>query len=417
MIRSVTVGIPVGAKSPAELEEGAKALIATAREILGDANMVPRTIRYTLPAVGLEGENEGTVLSTLRWIDNLAAETDVRWFCLPFDFVEEGPRRQRLSTALDIITRFPRLFMNLIVADEYKMSVSAVNDVASLVTRIARKSNNGFDNFRVGASCGVPANSPFFPFSRHEGDEIAFSFALETTGIALSVVQELGVAPPINVFRDRLVERLSEALGEINQLGLQIAERTGTVYKGLDASFAPFPDGEMSVAALIEHLLGAPVGSHGSVFMTGVLTDAIRASLRASGALSVGFNGVMYSLMEDNALAAANSRRNINMDALVSLSAVCGCGVDMVPVSGNSFPEEIAGLTLDIAQMALSLHKPLGVRVLPIPNKSPNEFTEFNLDFLCDSRVVGLQAHDRSLATSTPSLGLLSPRFSDSLNS
>ena len=119
----------------------------------------------------------------------------------------------------------------------------------------------------------------------------------------------------------------------------------------------------------------------------------------------------------DNALAAANSRRNINMDALVSLSAVCGCGVDMVPVSGNSFPEEIAGLTLDVAQMALSLHKPLGVRVLPIPNKSPNEFTEFNLDFLCDSRVVGLQAHDRSLATSTPSLGLLSPRFSDPLNS
>lgn len=417
MIRSVTVGIPVGAKSPAELEDGAKRLIAEARSILGDANMVPRTIRYTLPAVGPKGEDEGTVLSMLRWIDGLAAETGVRWFCLPFDFVEDGPRRQRLATALDIISRFPRLFMNLIVADEHRMSVPAINDVASLVTKIARKSNNGFDNFRVGASCGCPANSPFFPFSRHEGDEIAFSFALETTGIALAVVQELGTAPDLDIFRDRLVERLSEALAEINALGFEIASRTGSVYKGLDASFAPFPDGEMSVAALVEHLLGAPVGSHGSVFITGVLTDAIRASIRASGALSVGFNGVMYSLMEDNTLATANSRRNINMDAMVSLSAVCGCGVDMVPISGNSFPEEIAGLTLDIAQMALSLHKPLGVRVLPIPNKAPNEFTEFNLDFLCDSRVVGLQAHDRQLKTAAPSLGLLSPRFSDSLNS
>lgn len=417
MIRSVTVGIPVGSKSPALLEEGAKLLIATALKVLGDADIVPRTIRYTLPAVGAEGEDEGTVLSTLQWIDRLAAETDVRWFCLPFDFVEDGPRRQRLSIALDIISRFPRLFMNLIVADEHRLSVSAVNDVASLVTRIARKSNNGFDNFRVGASCGCPANSPFFPFSRHEGSEIAFSFALETIGIARSVAQELGAAPPIDVFRDRLVERLSQALARVHKLGEQIADRTGMIYKGLDASFAPFPDGEMSVGALIEHLLGAPIGSHGSVFITGVLTDAIRASLRASGALSVGFNGVMYSLMEDNALAAANSRRSITMDALVSLSAVCGCGVDMVPISGNSFPEEIAGLMLDVAQMALSLHKPLGVRVLPIPNKSMNEFTEFNLDFLCDSRVVGLQAHDRRLSTTAPSLGLLSPRFSNSLNS
>src|SRR5690606_20609757 len=165
-------------------------------------------------------------------------------------------------------------------------------------------------------------------FSRHEGDRIGFSFALETTGIALAVVQELGTAPPIDIFRDRLVERLTEALDEIDRLGHDIADRTGSLSKGLDASFAPFPDGEMSVAALVEHLLGAPVGSHGSVFITGVLTDAIRASLRRSGALSVGFNGVMYSLMEDNALAVSNNRRGINMDALISLSAVCGCGVD-----------------------------------------------------------------------------------------
>lgn len=413
MIRSLTIGIPVGSKSPAELEIGAKALVGVARDVLGDVNLMPRTMRYTLPAIGVAGEDEGTILSTLRWIDNLATETDVRWFCLPFDFLEEGPRHQRLAAALDIISRFPRLFMNLIVADEQRLSVPAINDVASLVTRIARKSNNGFDNFRLGASCGCPPNSPFFPFSRHEGSEIAFSFALETTGIALAVVQELGAAPKIDAFRDRFVERLTDALGHIDELGRRISDMTGTAYKGLDASLAPFPDGEMSVAALVEHLLGAPVGGHGSVFITGVLTDAIRTSLRQSGALSVGFNGVMYSLMEDNALASANSRRHINMDALVSLSAVCGCGIDMVPISGNSFPEEIAGLMLDIAQMALSLHKPLGVRVLPIPNKSPNEFTEFNLDFLCDSRVVALQAQDRRQTTSSHTLGLLSPRFSD----
>jgi hypothetical protein len=64
---------------------------------------------------------------------------------------------------------------------------------------------------------------------------------------------------------------------------------------------------------------------------------------------------------------------------------------------------------LDIAAMSLSLKKPLGIRLLPIPGKSPNEFTQFNLDFLCDSRVMGLTANDRSLASGTHAMGMLAP--------
>ena len=411
MIRSLTIGLPAGSKSTAEIEAGSRNLLAEARRALCVAGMVPRTTRYTLPPVGTEGESEGVVHSTLKWIDRLAAETDVRWFCLPLDFSSEGPRSHRMAAALDIIGRFPRLFINLMVASEFRVCVPAVNDAASLIGKIARKSNNGFDNFRVGMSCGCPANTPFFPYSRHEGDQIAFSFAVETTGIATALLAELDTAPPIDVFRDRLVERLAEELQRIDGLGQKLSQRTGHVYAGLDASFAPYPDGETSVAGLIECLLGGPVGSHGSVFVTSVLTDAIRAALRESCALSVGLNGVMFSLLEDNALAKANSRRSLGLDTLVALSSVCGCGIDMVPVSGTTFPEEIAALTFDMAALALALHKPLGVRVLPIPNRAVNEFTEFNLDFLCDSRVIGLQPHDRRLTTADPVFSYVAPRI------
>ena len=412
MIRSLTIGLPVGARSTAEIEAGSRNLLAEARQALGVAGMAPRTTRYTLPAVGVEGESEGTVYSTLKWIDRLASETDVRWFCLPVDFCSDGPRNHRLGAALDVIGRFPRVFINLMVASEFRVCVPAVNDAASLICRIARKSNNGFDNFRVGISCGCPANTPFFPYSRHEGDQIAFSFALEITGIATALADELGTAPPLDLFRDRLVERLTEKLRRIDYLGQKLSQQSGHVYAGLDASFAPFPDGETSVAGLIERLLGGPVGSHGSVFVTSLLSDAIRASLRESSALSVGFNGVMFSLLEDNALAKANNRRSLGLDTLVALSSVCGCGIDMVPVSGTTFPEEIAALTLDVAALALALHKPLGVRVLPIPNRASNEFTEFNLDFLCDTRVIGLQTHDRRLATADPAFSYVAPRIS-----
>jgi len=160
---------------------------------------------------------------------------------------------------------------------------------------------------------------------------------------------------------------------------------------------------------LVERLSGAPVGSHGSVFITAILTDAIRAALLKSGALPLGFNGVMYSILEDNGLASANSRRLISLDGLISLASVCACGVDMVPVPGNSFPEELATVMIDIAAMSLSLKKPLGIRLLPIPGRSTNELTQFNLDFLCDSRVMGLSATDRSLESNAHAFGMLAP--------
>ena len=55
------------------------------------------------------------------------------------------------------------------------------------------------------------------------------------------------------------------------------------------------------------------------------------------------------------------------------------------------FAEDLAGLVLDIATLAVRLRKPLGVRVLPVPNKAVNEYTELNLDFLCDSRVMRIE--------------------------
>jgi hypothetical protein len=349
------------------------------------------------------------MLSTLRWVDKLANENDVRWFCMPLDFLQEGVRRERIGNSLDLISRFPKLFMNFIVADTERMSIPAINDVAKLVGRIAKKSNNGFDNFRVGASCGCPANAPFFPFSRHEGDRMAFSFALESTlSIALQVSEELGLHAPIDSFRNMLLAKLVIELGNLQKLGEQIEQETGCQFKGLDASFAPFP-GQLSVALLIERLLGAPVGSHGSLFITGMLTDTIRTAFIQSEATPVGFNGVMYSLLEDDNLASANSRRCLSLDGLIAMSAMCGCGVDMVPVPGNSFPEELAAVMLDIATMTLALKKPLGIRLLPIPGKLSNEFTQFNLDFLCDSRVMSLTANDKTIISSKHSFELLSP--------
>ena len=411
MIRSLTLGLPVDRQSPFEIAARTKLFMDLARKYLGKVGEAPRTMRFTLPPLGLDAETEGVIPNVLSWVDKIADETRVRWICLPLDFVAPGSRRERLLSTLDAMTRFPRIFVNMIVSDQGNIAVEAINDVASFVLNLARKSNNGFDNFRVGASANCPSNAPFFPFSRHEGEDLAFSFALETTPIALKALslstsrQERDIV----FIRDRMIAELTPALQRIDSLGRKLAEVSGVEYRGLDASLAPFPDVQMSVGAVIEQILGAQVGSQGSVFVTAVLTDVLRSALQASGARAVGFNGVMFSVLEDERLAAANSRRGIGLEGLTALAAVCGCGIDMVPVPGLSFQEEIAAVILDIASLSSTLSKPLGVRLLPIPNKTVNEFTQFNLDFLCDSRVMALTANDHLFRSAQHLLDLKAP--------
>jgi uncharacterized protein (UPF0210 family) len=408
MIRSLTIGLPLDELSTSEIDTRTRRLLRTAEELLREC--APRTLRFTLPASGVAGEQEGALFSRLRWVDELARATGVRWFCLPLDFATPGARRGRIAAALDATGRYERMFLNLILAAGRQVAVDAAYDAAKLVLDISRKSNNGFDNFRVGASFNCPANAPFFPFSRHEGGNVAFSFALETTQLALQALSGFPHPHDAGAVRDLIVGALTPKLRALDELGNQLAHETGTEYRGLDASFAPMPVENVSVAALVEQIIAAPIGSHGSVYATAFLTDALRASIAASKARTVGFNGVMYSILEDPVLAAANNKRRISLDTLLAMATVCACGLDMVPVPGLSFPEEIGAIMLDVAALSCALDKPLGARLLPIPSAQVNEITKLNLDFLCDSRVLGLTANDRRLESEEHLLGLRIPR-------
>ena len=63
----------------------------------------------------------------------------------------------------------------------------------------------------------------------------------------------------------------------------------------------------------------------------------------------------------------------------------------MVPIPGNTLKEEIQSIILDISSISLKLKKQLGVRLLPIPNKVENEFTEFDMDFISNTRILNIK--------------------------
>jgi hypothetical protein len=334
----------------------------------------------------------------LDWLTQCSDKAGIRWICVPFDYVTEPFDPRHVQIAQNIASHFPRCFLNFMVAGDGRINLKAAEGAASLVRAVGRLSANGFDNFRVGVSCNVLPNTPFFPFSYHRSDT-GFSLALETAELMLEVAEN---ARDLNFSETQsaLFEALCGLLEEVEELGAEIEARTGVRYIGVDASLAPLPDGTTSVGRMMEMLGLDDFGSSGTLFYTSALTNIIKTALTKTGVKRVGFNGVMLSLLEDDYLARRAKQKNFTIDGLIGYSAVCGCGLDMVPIPGDVLGDEILAIISDVSALSLTLNKPLGVRLLPIPGKSANELTDFNHDFLVDTRIMPVR--DRSFDLNIP---------------
>ena len=75
------------------------------------------------------------------------------------------------------------------------------------------------------------------------------------------------------------------------------------------------------------------------------------------------------------------------MDALLSYSAVCGTGLDTIPLPGDVSTEQIARILGDVASLAFKWHKPLSARLLPAPGRKAGEMTELDDPFLVNAKI------------------------------
>jgi uncharacterized protein (UPF0210 family) len=285
-----------------------------------------------------------------------------------------------------IIKKFDNAFINLIIAKDNEINTSASLVASNLIMNVSKLSTNGFDNFRVGISLNPSKYTPFFPFSYSDIDN-SFSIAMEITEKFFDIVNK---NKNIESIRKQVYDDIGGYLSKINSIGLEFNKK-GLQYNGIDASLAPYPDKKVSVVEILHNLGLDEIGASGTFFFTSLLTDMIKSTLKLYNIREVGFNGVMYSLLEDHLLCEANNRKMLSVNQFIAYSTMCGCGLDMVPIPGNFLIEELASIILDTAAVAIKLDKPLGVRVLPIPNKDTNEYTEFDMDFLTNTRIVDLK--------------------------
>lgn len=385
-IRAITLGINPTAEKFAALRLEIPRFFTSANAVFAFDGLAVRTNRILLPPFNSSDVcDRFYILENTERISQLCQKSGIRWFCLPISTFGGMDYRELHDTMLEIAVRYKNAFLNIIAVQKNQIDLGGIHFAGRLIKSISRLSNNGYDNFRLGISCNCRAHTPFFPFSYHEG-EAGFSLGLEFARDFVDII-EAHSKDSLKVIRECLVRLLVAGLERIENAALRVEQETNLRYYGTDISLAPFPEGNHSVALIIERMGMEGFGGNGTLFFTSYLTDILNEALKRSGIRSVGFCGVMFSLLEDTSLGVHNNFKAFSIDSLLSYCSVCGCGLDMIPIPGDTFEEEISSLILDVAAMSTTLNKPLGVRLLPIPLKHVNEFTSFEYDFLTNTRI------------------------------
>ena len=97
----------------------------------------------------------------------------------------------------------------------------------------------------------------------------------------------------------------------------------------------------------------------------------------------------------DVVLAQRNAEGAFALRDLLAFSAVCGTGLDTIPLPGDTSVGQVAAVLHEVAALASALSKPLTARLLPLPGLKAGDTTNFEqLDdpqiaqYFCATRVM-----------------------------
>jgi uncharacterized protein len=94
--------------------------------------------------------------------------------------------------------------------------------------------------------------------------------------------------------------------------------------------------------------------------------------------------------MGDKRLAQRWAEGAYNTDSLLAYSAVCGTGLDTIPLHGDISEAQLTRIFGDVASLAWKWHKPLSARLRPVLGKKDGGQTEFSDPYLFNTTVHAL---------------------------
>ncbi len=289
-----------------------------------------------------------------------------------------GDSEAEADLLANILAATKHICGSIVVAGEDGVRWKAVGAAARAIKRLEDETEHSQGNFNLGAIAMVPPMSPFFTAAYHTGFGHQFAIGLESASIVAAAFKD---APDLETAKHRLTDMLSEQASEIERHAGRVDQETGWTYMGIDLSPAPLK--EISIGAAIEELIARPFGSSGTLTAAATITLAIK-DIQVK---QTGYNGLMLPILEDSRLAQRWSEGRVSLEGLLSYSAVCGTGLDTVPLPGDVSIEQLDMIIGDMASLAFKWHKPLSARLLPVKAKGPGDMTQFDDPFLVNATI------------------------------
>jgi uncharacterized protein (UPF0210 family) len=307
--------------------------------------------------------------------DRLAAEDGFDASIGPAMMNDRDDPRQALMLA-KILEQTNILEGSLVIAGEDGVHWHAIRAASRLISDVAEHTAHSQGNFRFAATAMLKSGTPFYPGSYYTGVGNQFALALQSA----NVVDEAFSRSHDPEEAEKILEQALEVnVRSLDGTARALAQQYNWLYGGVDLTPAPLK--EVSIGGAIEHFTGQRFGSSGTLTAAATITQALRAVPFAH----VGYSGLMLPILEDSVLAERWGQGAISMDALLAYSAVCGTGLDTVPLPGDVSREQLERILGDVASLAYRWNKPLSARLLPVTGKKAGDQTEFNDPFLLNT--------------------------------
>jgi uncharacterized protein (UPF0210 family) len=383
-IRSITCFYDPGSSHAASYLDRLARLAQSAVARFTDAGLEVQSTRLaTIPFPELVPSCcDGSAVNLATTLEGEAADHGFSYLSLG-PALPSYPDSYRLIPAMLAATR--NVFFSGIMASAHQgVVLPAVRACGEIIHQAATITPDGFANLRFAALANVPAGAPFFPAAfLAPGAATRFALALEAADLVETAFASAGtLAEARQQFLTLVREQVNRLLAVTGQLSVEFVVE----FTGMDFSPAPYPAAGRSLGAGIEALGLGALGSGGSLAAAAFLADA----LDAGDWPRAGFNGLMLPVLEDATLAQRAAEGSLTIQDLLLYSAVCGTGLDTVPLPGDSSAEQLSALLLDLAALAVRLGKPLTARLMPIPGKQAGDPVDFDFEYFAKGRVMAL---------------------------
>lgn len=363
-----------------------------------DAQRMTLSAGYRLQTVRLATTPFGTWLTAPSQVATLV------YWCgqAGIDYLALGPVRldddERLLSQIPLlVAAHDIVFASAEIADcQGWIDTGRVRRVAETIQELARVRRDGFANLFFAATANCRSGSPFFPVAYHseDGRHGAFAIAAEAAELATAA---FCAATTILEARSMLLQAIEDEAQRLIALGSAIESAHGIPFQGIDFSLAPYPDDVRSIGRAMEALGVPAVGGHGSLFAAAFMADCVEQAEFPR----CGFSSLMFPVLEDAILARRAAEGTLAVNDLLLYSAVCGTGLDTVPLPGDIDRDELAALLLDLAALAVRADKPLTARLMPLPGLKAGDGVSFDFSYFAASKVMAT----KGLGLSAPMAG------------